>query len=204
MKRINKIILILTIPLMVEFAISCCDCKETTFLNYTNCSLTINNLDNSGVSPVITQSTSISKNAYGIRISINRSESICEVKRNNSLLIQSAYATSCDCPPEVQYMPLDSIVSVIIITSNDFDSEHLRGSDVSKLFYVFKGNEFTKLSEYIENLETELYDYVTPTFEFDILLMSPPTIGIEHQFEVSIKLSDGRILNAQTGKIEFN
>lgn len=189
---------------MIELVVSCCECIETTFLNYTNCSLSINNLDNSGVSPVITQATAISKNAYGVRISINRSESICEVKRNNSLFFQSANATSCRCPPEFQYMPLDSIISIVIVTVNDFDSEHKTGSDVSELFYTFKENEFTKLREYIKNLETELYDFVDPTFEFDILLMFPPTIGLEHQFEISIELSDGRIFKAHTRKIELN
>ncbi|MGV8091386.1 MAG: DUF5034 domain-containing protein [Mangrovibacterium sp.] len=204
MKRINKIILILMLPLMVELIVSCCDCLETIFFDYTNCSLTINNLDNSDATPIIAQSKSISKKAYGIRVSINRSENICEVERNNSLFIQSAYATSCDCPPESQYMALDSIVSVAITTCNDFDSEHLGCSDVSELFYVFERNEFTSIPEYIGNVKTELYDFMNPTFEFDLLLMSPPTIGIEHQFEVTIELSDGRILNAQTGIIELN
>jgi len=192
------------LPLMVELVISCCDCIETTFLDYTNCSLTINNLDNSGVSPVIIQSNSISKNSYGIRLSIKRSENVCELKRTNSIFIQSANATSCDCPPEFLYMPLDSIISVKISTCNDFDSNHLGCSDITELFYVFQGNEFTVISDYIQDLETELYDIINPTFEFDILLMSPPTVGIEHEFEVSIELSDGRTLNATTGIVKLN
>lgn len=204
MKRVNKIILLLMLPLMVELVISCCDCIETTFLDYTNCSLTINNLDNSGVSPVIAESNSISKDSYGIRLSIKRSENVCEVKRTNSFFIQSAYATSCDCPPEFQYMPLDSIISLKISTINDFSTNHPCCSDITELFYVFQGKEFTAISDYVQNIETNLYDIINPSFEFDILLMTPPTIGIEHEFEVSIELSDGRILNATTGIIKLN
>lgn len=198
----GKIILIFTIPLIIQLIVSCCECIDTTFMNYTNCSLEIRNLDNSGELPLITHSTSISKYAYGIRVSITRSEGVCEVI-NKPLFIQSAYATSCDCPPEYLYRPLDSIVLVVITTGNDFDSGHLKNSEVSDLFYVFRGNEFTGIPAYVKNLETELYDVVEPAFEFDIVLMSPPTIGVEHAFEVSVVLSDGRIHKAQTGKIQL-
>ena len=204
MKRINKIILVLMVPLMVELVVSCCNCIETTYLNYTHCGLTIKNLDNSGASPVVAQSNSISKNAYGIRLSIKRSENYCELKRSNSFFIQSVYATSCDCPPEFQYMPLDSIVSVKLTTYSDFDSEHLAGSDITDLFYVYSGNEFTEISEYLKHVETELYHFINPTFQFDILLMSPPTIGMAHEFEVLIELSDGRVFKSQTGIINLN
>lgn len=208
MKRISRIVLILSVPLIVKLLISCCDCIDTTFYDYSNCGLVINNLDNSGASPVITLETAIPKNAYGIRISINRSIGTCEVKRNNSLFIQSAYAIHCECPPLFQYNPFDSIASVTIRTINDFDSAHSGGSDVSKLFYVFKRNEFIKLSEYVKNLSSILYDeknpVFDPVFEFDLLLMSPPAIGNQHEFEVTIELSDSRIFNAQTGIIELN
>lgn len=204
MKRINKIILVLMLPLILELVVSCCNCIETTYLNYTHCGLMIKNLDNSGASPVVAQSNSISKNAYGIRLSIKRSENYCELKRNNSFFIQSVYATSCDCPPEFQYMPLDSIVSVKLSTYSDFDSEHLAGSDITGLFYVYSGNEFIEISKYLKHVETELYNLMNPTFQFDILLMSPPIIGMAHEFEVLIELSDGRVFKSQTGIINLN
>jgi hypothetical protein len=199
----GRVLLILTIPLMIQLVISCCECIDTTFLTYTNCSLEIKNLDNSGESPVVAQTDSILRRAYGIRISISRSEGICEVIKNKSLFIQSAYATSCDCPPENLYRPLDSIISVVVTTLNDFNSGYTANSDVTDLFQVFRGNDFTGLPGYINNQENELYEFVEPAFEFDILLMSPPTIGTEHEFEVSVVLSDGRILKAQTGKIHL-
>lgn len=204
MKRINKIILILILPLMVEIIVSCCNCPETTFLNYTNCNLNVCNLNNSGASPIISQSDTIPKKAYGIKVSIMRSENTCKLKRNNSFLIQSAYAYACSCPSEFEYIPLDSIVSISITTIHDFDSEHLRSSDISEYFHVFEYQNFISIDDYINIIETKIPDYMESTFEFDLFLMTPPMLGTEHQFEVKIKLSDGRILNAQTEKIVLN
>lgn len=190
--------------MLVELIVACCNCLETTYFKYTNCSITINNLDNSGAKPIVSQTNTISKHAFGIRVAINRNENTCEVIPNKSLIFQTASATSCDCPPEVQYLPLDSIVSVAISTINAFDAEHLENSDVSKYFYVFHGNEFTGIDEYIGNIDNILYDFANPAYVFDLLLMTPPTIGIEHQFKVTVKLSDGRIFNALTGLLELN
>ena len=192
------------LPLMVELMVACCNCLEPTYFDYTNCSLTINNLDNSGAEPIVSQSNIISKDAFGIRVGIKRNENICKVKTNKSLFFQSAYARYCDCPPEFQYFPLDSITSVKVITNNDFNSGHLENADVSEYFYVFRGNEFSTIEEYVENIETTLYDFGNPTLEFDLLLMTPPTINTEHQFEIIVELSDGRIFNAQTELLELN
>ena len=192
------------LPLMVELIIACCDCLETTYFKYTNCSMTLSNLDNSGAKPIVAQTNTISKRAFGIRIAINRNENTCEVILNKSLFFQTAYATSCGCPPEVQYLPLDSIVSVVITTINDFNTQHPENTDVSKYFNVFHGNEFTGIDEYIGNIDNILYDFANPAYVFDLLLMSPPTIGIDHEFKVTVKLSDGRIFNTLTGLLELN
>lgn len=202
--EINKIILILLLPLLVELMVACCDCLEPTYFNYTYCGLTVNNLDNSGAAPNVAQSNKISKVAFGIRVVINRNENICKAKPNKSFFFQSAYATSCDCPFEFQYLPLDSINSVKVVTKNDFNAGHLENSDVSEYFFVFGGNEFSTIGEYITNIVTTLYDFSSPTLAFDLLLMTPPTIGLEQQFKVEVELSDGRILTAQTELIELN
>ncbi len=186
------------LPLMVELMVACCDCIEPTHINYTNCSLTINNLDNSGANPKVTQSNTILKDAFGIRVAVIRNENICKVKTNKSFFFQSAFAYSCYCPPELEYLPLDSIISVKVITNKDFNSEYLENSDVSEYFFVFRENEFYIIDEYIDNIETTFYDSKNKTLEFDLLLMTPPTIGTEHQFTIIVELSDGRIFNAQT------
>lgn len=204
MKNFYKVILILILPLLVEIVVSCCNCSDTTFINYTNCSLNVFNLDNSGPDIRISQSDTIPKNAFGLKISINRSENTCELIRNNSLFIQSANAYDCFCPPEFEYLPLDSIVSISIITKNDFDTEHLKSSDVSEYFYVFNGSGYTSLIGYFDNIIAKISDYFETAYELDLLLMTPPNIGTEHQFEINVELSDGRNFNNQTRKIILN
>ena len=203
MSKIIKILLIMVLPMILESVLSCCDCLEPSYLNYTNCSLTAQNFDNRGDTPEIIQSGAISKKAYGIRLTITRSENTCSTERQNSPFIQSAFATSCGCPPEYIYMPLDSIVNISVTSYNDFDASHAAGADVSEYFYVFRWNEFYTINEFTENLRGEEDYYLDPLKEIDLLMMSPPLYGTEHQFGISIELSDGRMLPAQTGKVQL-
>lgn len=190
--------------LMLEVLAACCNCDDSIHFSYSNCSMTISNLDNSGAEPVVTQSNTISKDAFGIRVEIFRNEHICKVKPNNSFIFQSAYAMSCDCPPEFLYFPVDSIIDLKITSLKDFDSEHLADADVSEYFYVRDGNNFTALAKYLDWNLSVAYDYTNPSLEFDLLLMYPPTMGAEQQFAVAIELSDGRVFNAQTEVLQLN
>lgn len=198
MKR-NKIIIILLLPFLIEIVAACCDCVGTANFNYSNCSLSIENIDNSGPEPVITQDINIAKDIYGIQIIINRNENICKVNRYQPIFFQSAYAYSgCQCPPEEEYVALDSIVSIAIKTANDFDAEHLENTDISEYFYVYQGFEFSTIEEFITNSRTTLYNFENPDNTFNLLMITPPSIGAEHQFMVTVELSDGRTFEAQT------
>lgn len=199
----NKVLLILVLPLMVELMVACCDCLEPTYFNYSHCNLSLSNLDNSGSGPVVTQSNKISKDAFGIRVVIARNENICKIKNNKSFFLQSAYAISCDCPAEFQYTPLDSITAIKVITTNAFNSAHLENTDVSQYFYVLLGSEFLTIEEYLNSIEFSLYALEDQMLEFDVIMMTSPNIGTEHDFKITVELSDGRSFNAQTGPIEF-
>jgi hypothetical protein len=203
MSKIFKIVLIVIFPMIIESVLSCCECLEPTYLKYTNCTLTALSLDNTGPEPVVSTSGTIKKEAYGIRLNLTRTENTCRVQWNKSVFIQSVCATSCDCPPEYIYTPLDSIVKLTVTTYNDFDPGHAGGSDVTDYFYVFRWDEFYTIEEFTVNLRAEEDYYLDPLKEIDLLLMTPPSNGTEHQFEVSIELSDGRIMLAQTGKAEL-
>lgn len=203
MKKLKVLFLVLVFPLFGQVLVSCCECMDSSFLSYTNCSISTLNLDNSGISPQIASSNSIPKDAFGLRLVLLRSEDVCEHKHSNSIFIQSAYALSCDCPPKFEYQPLNIIKSLKINTQNDFDSIHPSGSDITELFFEFKENRFTSLDDFVENLDTVIPNFLDPIFEFDLLLMSSPTIGQDHEFQVSIELSDGRTLNAKTGILKL-
>ncbi len=204
MNKIFKVIAILLLPFMIELITSCCDCPETTYLNYTNCSLAVNNLDNSGEEPVISQSAMIPKEAFGIRVSVGRSENVCKAETKSVSLFRSAYAFDCKCPPEQEYLPKDSIVSVKIHTTFIFDSTHAAGTDVSEYFFVYQYGEFMGIEEYIGKIQNRSYALEYLKHEFDLLLMTPPGVEGQHQFTVSVELSDKRVLIAQTKIISLN
>lgn len=196
---LKKSIVVLALLLMVDLLIACCGgCPEPIIGNYSNCSTTIENLQITQKSSTVTESKSLSKYHYGIRVTIQRSEDVC-MKRNNSLFTQSAYACDCDFD---KYFPRDSIVAVVVKTENDFDEEHPAGSDISDLFEVDE-RYYIGISDYIETIELIEYDNVG-TFEFDLVMRNPPTIGTKHQFEVIIEFSDGRVQNAYTGVLELH
>ena len=206
MNAVKKIITILTLPLIASVVISCCDClTPTIFGSYSNCGLSVLSLDNSGATPVVTTTNQIPKRAYGLRISIEQSENKCVSKIYPSFFISSAYAFGCDCPPSHKYSPLEVIESIKISTLNDFDANHLKNKDVSAYFFEKQAGSFTKIDNYVKKLKDQSilfknsrwssYDNSTT---FDLLLMTAPTIGTEHQFEVTITLSDKRVLNAKT------
>ena len=183
---------------MLELLVACCYCDQTIHYSYSNCSMTVSNLDNTGSHPFVTPWNTVAKEAYGIRVEIFRNEHICKVKPNNSLVFQSAYAMSCDCPPEFVYLPIDSITDLKITSLNDFDAEHLANADVSEYFYVRNENNFIEIAKYLADNGSISYDIKYPSLEFDLLLMFPPSMGTDHQFAVEVALSDGRIFNAQT------
>jgi hypothetical protein len=168
----------------------------------------LKNLDNSGVQVIETESLQINKNAYGIRLYLTREKyAIARTQRLNSIFIQSAYATSIECPPEYMYSPNDSIVFVKILTINDFDNKHSENSDITDYFRV--SHSYSTVENYVANMRYTYGDNLEfeqsrgQEIEIDLLLMTVPTTNNRQQFEVQVALSDGRILKQQTLEIEL-
>lgn len=200
--KTKKIIFILLLPLILEIVVSCCECVDPIFQNYTNKAISINNLDNSGKEPIVSASTAIIKTAYGIRIQLHREKIAC-IEGPNSIFIQSAFATSCDCPPPYQFLPKDSITTIKILSLNDFNSNHSANSEISDYFKVFNHYSFSTIQEYLKNTRSVLNYESEFEIKIDLLLMTAPTINNQQKFRVQITLSDGRILEQETSIIEL-
>ena len=198
----KKVFLIITFPILANLIMGCCECVGTFIFNYTNCSISLENLDNSGQEPVESSSNTILKAAFGLRVEVERKKDIC-AKDFKPLFISSTYATSCDCPPEETYQPLDSIVSIKIVTLRDFDSAHLGNDPVSEYFSILRSTEFVSIDEFILSQQYEFYDISNSTLSFDLMLMTPPEKHAEYQFEVLIELSDGRVLSKISDLVEL-
>ena len=190
---------------------ACCPCNvETQYGYYSHKAIFLKNLDNSGEKAIESESLQLNKNAYGIRLYFEREKVVVAcAKQLNSFFIQSAYATSCLCPPEFIYSPGDSIKSIKIFTSNNFDNQHLANSDITNYFRV--AYSYSTVEKAVENMRNS---YTFPSdIEFeqtwekeviiDLLLMTAPIATNKQQFKVQVELSDGRILEQLTPEIEL-
>jgi len=202
--KIFKLLLLLCIALVVDLTISgCCECVEPLYYDYTNCSIEVALLDNSEERAKVTEQSELDKDAFGLRLKISRSENTCMRKAPFSIFSQTAYGFSCDCPPEIQYSPLDSILNIKIVSLNDWDSEHPAGSDVSDAFFVNKRTEFIALPEYDEYLDEDPEYADFPETYFDFFLMAPPSQEATHQFQVTVEISDGRTIQNISNTIKL-
>ncbi|WP_295935459.1 DUF5034 domain-containing protein [uncultured Alistipes sp.] len=200
----RKLATILLLALALE--VTSCRCKKAIPQTYTFSSLALENLDNSGLYPVVAVDSEIPKNTYGIRISLGREKQTtspvmyCTAKRQ-SLLFQTASATSVECP--YSFTPTNPVTRIKITTLNDFDSTHAADSEVTVYFKVFedkdKNYSYFGISEYIGriNYYVSTNRYLGP-YTFQILLMTAPSMGTSHTFKVGITLSDGTVFEQTT------
>ncbi len=90
---IKKVLIILLFPFITEMVVSCCpDCDDPIIGHYTNKTLWVSNIDNSGIKPEITNGNPVPKEAFGIRVRLGREKTACLTPRR-SLFIQTAYAS---------------------------------------------------------------------------------------------------------------
>jgi len=178
------------------------------------------NINNAGRNPVIVDNENeiISKNAYGIRVSLDlkllSNDSIGNVSTNSSFiknfsLFSKLYAVDpplCLPPPPILK---DTIVSLKIFTVNNFDDEFMADSEVSDLFRIYdsRTRKYISIEEYLENFGFGVYPVSYPQSDknfgkiIDLYLMKAPEFTGEHSFIIEVLLSDGRTFSSTTSKI---
>ena len=206
MRKKLIILFFLLVPIVSALFHSCCNCDvETQHENYSHKAMFLKNLDNIGAKIIESESLQLNKNAYGIRLYLEREKVVVAcAKPINSIFIQSAYATSCKCPPEFLYFPNDSIVSIKVFTVNNFDNQHLENSDITDYFRV--AGSYSTIDSYVANMRytyADDFEYRGRELKLDLLLMTAPTANNKQRFEVQVALSDGRILKQETLEIEL-
>ncbi len=205
---IKRATLILTILLVAGLMFSCPLCDGDGFhYSFSHRDIVVQNLDNSGALIKVAEGQAVFKTAYGIRIYIQREDyelcSECRQSRANFGLIETANAV--DCFYDNYYDPLEKIVDVRIITLNDFDATHLANSDIADYFKL--ADSFETIDDFCREYNKDGYirSGSNPPLidDIDILLMTPPTMGITHKFRVEMALSDGRTLVNETDEIDL-
>lgn len=213
--KFKKVAIILLVPLLIEFLTACCDCDNYPFNNYydhlayfSHTEMLAYSIDNSGPFSQPPSSDSVSAQAYGIRVLLDRQEVIPEEPQMATLtgsfsLMQTAYAFQCGCPNEIYYEPAEVVESIRITTLNEFDAFHPAGSDVTDYFLVVWHLNMWTLKQFPDLLNSALFDPEDQTVEFNALLMNAPDPDLpeNHGFTMEISLSDGRVLEAETTQI---
>jgi len=207
----KKTLIVLLFPIVINLFIGCCYCIDETFFSYTNCSISVKNLDNTGALPVLNTNNEVIKEAFGLRINIELKEEICQSNYEH-FLMPSVYANNCDCFPEDVYQATDSIVSINVKTLVDFDSTHLSMDDVSEYYavlseerynYGLSGAEYVSITEFIDCFSFTFRRTRPSILELDLMLMVPPTENDFHQFEVEVVLSDERVLSGTSNLVKL-
>jgi hypothetical protein len=201
MMRIKKIALVLFTGFALRLVVSCCDCPEEAVFKYTFDCIEARHLDNAGKIPVLVETGAILKEAYGLQLEFSVLQLACN-KTVHFSGFNSAYAMSCGCPPELQYLAQDTISGIKIKTLADFDQSHPADSDISDLFKVLPDREYLSIQEFIAAPETIYYEKPTKD-HLDLFLMQAPTLGGEFRFQVELVLSNGTILTAVTTPINL-
>lgn len=171
-------------------------------LLYTNTTLELQHLNNSGQSAIVAPENKVLKEAYGLRIRIGCETTACNRGRT-SFFINPAYAFSCGCEAPIQYHPKDSVTGLKVITLNDFDALHPAGSDITARFKMFSGYVFTDLAGYLESKPPVFNAHGVKNIVLDALLMEPAAQTGNHRFRVEVDLSDGRVLETETSMVEL-
>ncbi len=214
----KKVKIIFLILILNEIIAACCNCEdEYISKEFSTCEISISNLDNTGRSPIVTNEAILNKNAYGIRVSIDRNEMLCKLNkpRSFSLLTQTAYAFDCECSIISQYRAKNKITGLKVITLNDFNTEYPKDTDITSLFIVqrsgFKTPEDFIASDNLnlitiknENLSFEEVASLDENKNFDLLLKTAPSEAIERQFRVIIEFADGTEISTVTTPILLN
>lgn len=189
----KKVSFLIALPFILQLLLGCCDCDETIYSDYTNCSLEVLHLDNAGESPIYGMD-SIPKGAYGMELRIGLNESICYQSRQRHFhFFPTANAFSCDCPPEIVYRAIDSITNIQITTTVAFNGQAV-GSDISNAFWVWTRGSWVPITDIWSAANWDISYALPMANTFQLLLLEEPEESKHYEFEVNIELSDGRNL----------
>jgi hypothetical protein len=208
--NLKKVVFILILPFLAEVIIACCSCPRERGNVYTHDYLLINHIDNSGIEPRSTYSEEVNKYSYGIGLVVSRK--VFSMKDDFSPSVFQVVQASCECPPDRGIVPADAIKTIEVFSIYDFDADHPAQSDVSDYFRVLDSGGLMTIQDFLSNgysdaapRETRwtMWNTEDRNLKITLLLMKAPEMGASHKFDVRMKLSDGRSLEAETTLVEL-
>jgi hypothetical protein len=197
--KTKKVLFIILTTFSIRVIISCCDCLQPEEYFYSFDYFSVYNLDNSGKLPIISETNTVPKEAYGIQIDF----SLIRISLNHTktfMMFPEGKAFDCFCK-DTLFTARDTISSIEVLTIKDFDLQHPANSDVSELFKVLTYSMYLTLQEYLDQPEKVYYSYMPAKEPLSLfLLRTPDNIG-EQQFKIEIMFSDQRMLSLTTNPV---
>ena len=194
MQTLKRTLFWIVLLFLLETWLVACTCSAPSSFRYANERLTALSLDNSGAQPQLSRFNSVHKNAYGIRMNIERTRvaAISESWHVGNM----AYATTKRCSAE--YNPTAAIENIRIITLHDFDATHSAGADLTVYFKQVKSGKFYDIETLYDGASQVFIDDMLMPLEADMLLIKAPEYIGMHAFAVEARLSDGTLLSDTT------
>jgi hypothetical protein len=199
--------------LLAAIALFCCSTQcgdecDPTFVPAHQTRWALETLDNSGATPTVLSSTSLPRQAFGIRIS-------CPMD------FLPADTVGADMGCGLFFFPDTPVVSLRVVTLLDFDVQHPALSDVTDLFRCrLNGGQMSLAaprpvvsgSTYVGNQHTQyglpeqavyLLNQRALSVEADLLLTSPPTAPLTARFEIELTRRDSSVVSLKTPTIQL-
>jgi len=193
---IKKVLIIIVVLNLIGLINSCCE----TELNYKWIGVSSEIIDNSAVAPVISNSDSINKMAYGIRLHLKDS---FLYYTHLPTFFNITYATSCD----KKDVEIHTIKNIIIKTLYDFDDVKLKNADISNYFLARISTETTSNYSSILEIANRFNDKNSIDYKdddsFDLFLMKQPSKIDTCRFQIEINLSDSSSISCTTRTIKL-
>ena len=119
----------------------------------------------------------------------------------NNFRINSPYSLYATSYEDDIYILSDKVSYIKITTINDFDEEHLAGSDVTDYFSTLFGGDFKPVNSMVNGvngLNTDRYEESQLTENYLMFLRENPTIQNDQQFQIEVKFGSGKSLAITT------
>ena len=98
----------------------------------------------------------ISSKNYGIQIQLQTEQLVSGKAQIRWNFIQAAYA--CSCVEDVG-IAKETIASIQILSSNDFDATHPKNTNISLYFTTKRNTSMITITDYIRSMQEEKYSY---------------------------------------------
>lgn len=193
--KAKRVAIIFGVIYTFQVFLACVDCGGPGEDRYELNNITAHHIDNTGDQYTMTTANQVSKSAYGILVTFEISY-LAKVSENSFSLITSSYA----CSPVQELHGMDTISNMEIRSLQDFDAEHLAGSDVSDLFEIVNMGEVKKLDDYVDRFGSGNTHDANSCY---LMLKTPPTGTGPFEFELEALMKDGRKLKTTTSAIEL-